>query len=190
MQKSGLPCLVLAASLSACAVTGPRVAVAPAPVPLATTINEADVAAKAGQSDKAFQLLKEAAGAYPTDKTPWLRMAQWRFDQGDYGQAVLDANEVLQRDADDTLALSILAVSGLRVSSKALGELSQKNNITGSVRAEAESLAKLMRAALGEDVLVPHAGNVAGAGKPIKLSVKKPVPTKPASAADPFSGLK
>ena len=190
MQKSGLPCLVLVASLSACAVNVAPVAKAPAPVPMATTINEADIAAKAGQGDKAIRLLKDAAGAYPTDKAPWLRMAQLRFDQGDYGQAVLDATEALQRDGDDTLGLSILAVSGLRVSSKALGELSQKNNISGSVRTEAESLAKLMRAALGEDVLVPHAGGGPGASKTIKQPVKKPLPTKPTAAADPFSGLK
>jgi hypothetical protein len=45
-------------------------------------------------------------------------MAQMRFDSTNYGEAIVNALEALERDPDDTLANSIVAVSGLRVTSK------------------------------------------------------------------------
>ena len=107
----------------------------------------------------------------------------------------MNALEALQRDPNDKLGNSIVAVSGLRLSTKALADLSQQNNLNGSLRSEAKDLAKLLRASLGEDVLVP-AGGTAVAKQP--ASAKKATSphaahgkdATPASTDDAFSGLK
>ena len=88
----------------------------------------------------------------------------------------------------------IVAVSGLRVTSKALSDLSQKNNLTGNVRTEAQDLAKLLRTSLNEDVLVPN-------NRPATLRTKETVrkaaaaaasasPVRATASSDPFGALK
>jgi predicted Zn-dependent protease len=195
-----LPGLVAAAFLTACATTerAPAIpAVRPAST-VASALSDADAAVMGGQSDKAYTILKDAATAFPTDKTPWLRMAQMRFDSGNYGEAIVNALEATGRDPDDTLANSILAVSGLRVASKAMADLIQKKNLSGSVRAEAQELAKLLRANVGEDVIVPATGRTVQRPK----DPPKRLPFRPAagsgsnnsnnsnSNSDPFGALK
>ena len=151
-----LPSLVCVALLSACASssTSPT---AEAPAARTTSVKaamaEANAAALSGRPDKAYALLKQASITYPNDKAPWVRMAQMRFDSNNYGDAIGNALEALRRDPDDTLANSVVAVSGLRLSSKALSDLTRKNNLSGSVRTEAQDLAKLLRTSLGEDTL-------------------------------------
>jgi len=186
-----LACLAGALMLTAC-TTPEKQAPKPAPVPtLAQMLSEADAAARAGQYDKALVLLKGSGTAYPTDKAPWLQMAQMKFDRAHYGDAIVDALEVLERDPEDKVANSIVAVSGLRLSSKALADLSRQNNLNGSLRSEAQELAKLLRASIGEDVLLPSAK------RPAAPAPKRPAAATPAAkgaptqgAADPFSGLK
>lgn len=181
-----------AAILSACASTGPTTPPAKTAAPtMAATMDAVDAAVLAGQNDKAYALLKQAGTTFPTDKAPWVRMAQMRFDSTNYGEAIVNALEALERDPDDTLANSIVAVSGLRVTSKALADLSHKNNLSGNVRTEAQELAKLLRTSLNEEVLV---ANRAGARKDggIKKAVSAP-PTaapRPAGGGDPFGALK
>jgi hypothetical protein len=187
-----LPSLVCVAILSACAGTGQVAGGARTAPTMAAAMTEVDAAVLAGQNDKAYALLKSAGGAFPTDKTPWVRMAQMRFDSTDYGEAIVNALEALERDPDDTLANSIVAVSGLRVTSKALADLSQKNNLSGNVRTEAQELAKLLRASLGEEVLVANGARPA-AVRPRDLPGKKTMTTAPAARAasnDPFGALK
>jgi predicted Zn-dependent protease len=189
---------VSCALLSACADTGP---VAPAAsgkpgASVSAAMADADAAIVAGRSDKAYAILKRAGSDFPRDKTPWVRMAQMRFDSTDYGQAIVDALAALQRDPDDTLANSIVAVSGLRVTSKALADLSRKNNLTGNVRTEAQELAKLLRANLNEDVLVSGGHSVArkdGAPRraaPSQAAASAPAPAARAASNDPFGALK
>lgn len=192
--------IALAALLAACASTPPAATTAKRAPTVAAAMAEADAAMVAGQNDKAYAVLKNATTAFPTDKTPWVRMAQMRFDSTDYGAAIVDALEALQRDPDDTLANSIVAVSGLRVTSKALADLSQKNNLTGNVRTEASELAKLLRTSLGEEALVPGARGgaqrkdaspkrtaAAGAG----ATAGTPAPRASGAASnDPFGALK
>jgi hypothetical protein len=108
------------------------------------------------------------------------------FDSTNYGEAIVDALEALERDPDDTLANSIVAVSGLRVTSKALADLSQKNNLTGNVRTEAQDLAKLLRTSLNEDVLVPNNRPVA---THVRETARKAV-THATASSDPFGTLK
>ena len=124
---------------------------------LAAALDEAATARRQGQIPQALKLLNEAAVAHPGDKAPWLQIAQIQFDQSNYGAAILAAQEVVQRDNADTVARSIMAVSGLRVSADALAHLRQANAVNGSTRSEAESVAKIIRAAIGEPVLVPPA---------------------------------
>ena len=61
-----------------------------------------------------------------------------------YGPAITEAQEVLQRDNTDLTAQSILAVSGLRVSADALDQLRKVDEVKGSTRSEAESVAKTL----------------------------------------------
>jgi predicted Zn-dependent protease len=184
-----LACLAL---LAACASNPPAGKEPKAAPTVASAMAEADTAMLAGQNDKAYAVLKNAATAYPTDKTPWLRMAQMRFDSTDYGAAIVDALEALERDPDDTLANSIVAVSGLRVTSKALADLSQKNNLTGNVRTEAQELAKLLRSSLGEEALVPGGRASQRREAPPKRVGSAAPPASRAAAAsnDPFGALK
>ena len=186
-----IPTLVCIAVLSACA-TGQDGSPGKPPS-LSAAIAEADAAEKAGQKDKPYTILKGASSAFPTDKTPWQRMAQLRFDAGSYGEAIVDALEALERDPEDTVSNSIVAVSGLRVTAKALADLTHKNNISGSVRSEAQDLAKLLRSALGEEVLVPKPARTAPRAKEaVKPASAPQQPVKSAnnSSSDPFGSLK
>ena len=124
-------------------------------VDLQQTLDQATAAQERGDIAKALSLLDEAARAHPGSKQPWLRSAQVHFDAMNYGAAIMAAQEVLQRDTSDITARSILAVSGLRVSAAALAHLRQANSVSGSTRSEAEGLARTIRDALGEPVLVP-----------------------------------
>jgi hypothetical protein len=191
MLKRLLPSLVCVAILSACASGGQGSGGPSKATTIAAAMAEADAAVMAGQNDKAYTILKGASSAFPTDKTPWLRMAQMRFDSNNYGEAIVNALEALQRDGDDTLANSIVAVSGLRVTSKALGELSSKNNIAGNVRSEAQDLAKLLRTSLNEDVLVPGGTGRGSKKEPAKRTISAPPAPRPSAASsDPFGALK
>jgi tetratricopeptide (TPR) repeat protein len=181
LKKRLLMSMSLALLASACETT--EVAPLEHPSILAAT-READAALKAGQHDKAMQLLQGSTKAFPAVKTAWLKLAQLHFDQNRYGEAIVHAQAVIERDPDDMVAHSIVAVSGLRLASKALADLSQKNRINGDLRSEAQSLAKLMRSSLNEDVLVPPA-------KTAQRPAKRAAPSSPAAvSSDPFATLK
>lgn len=192
---AALVTLVSSLMLAGCAtVAAPPPQPAKAPT-LAQLLTEADAVAKAGQYDQAASMLQRASSAYPADKAPWLQLAQMAFDRGQYGQAVLQSQQALERDPEDNVASSIIAVSGLRLSGKALADLSRQNNLNGTVRSEAQELARLLRVSLGEEVLVPPARRPAAAARRAAGSANAgTVPAAPAAksgnSADPFSGLK
>ena len=197
IKRTWLPCIASLLLLSACATDGASIRTdKPQTVTLERALADADAALTAGQTDKAQSILKTAATNYPADKTPWLHMAQMKFDRASYGEAIMNAQEALQRDPNDKLGNSIVAVSGLRLSTKALSDLSQQNNLNGSLRSEAQDLAKLLRTSLGEEVLVPGGA---------QRKVTPPAPVKKGATAstgaasktsnqtnnsDPFGGLK
>jgi hypothetical protein len=136
-----------------------------APVPqasLETLLQQAREASAQAQPDKARRLYRDAAKAYPTAKEPWLQLAEDYFRRADYGNAILAAQEVTQRDASHPMAQSVLAVSGLRVSAQALGELRERTTFEVGSRDEAVQLARQLRAYLGEPVLVAPASAAAG----------------------------
>ena len=115
-------------------------------------------AAKARQENsvaKERETYRATAAAYPTRKEPWGKLAESYFEARDYGNAILCAQEVLQRDGADPVATSLLAVSGLRVSTAALSSLRQQQSLTSDTRAQAEDIVKSLREVLGESVLVP-----------------------------------
>ena len=122
---------------------------------LATLMGQAATTEKTGTKASAISLYEEAAKLYPSSKMPWIRIAQIQYESLNYGEAIVAAQQAVARDGKDKVAQSILSVSGLRVSSKALADLSRQNEVDGSVKLEAQNLARLIRESLGERVLVP-----------------------------------
>jgi len=181
---SGAACVL---ALSACATTPPA-PVVPKTAPLAEQMTLASQAATVGQNEKAMGMWKQASKDYPADKSPWVQMAQTKYAAGQYGEAIINAQEILVRDPSDKLGNSIIAISGLRLSTRALSDLSRQNNLSGNLRTESQDLAKLLRESLGETVLVPVKA------APTRVWGKKAVSPKPAaeseSSANPFDGLK
>ena len=147
-----LSSLTCAAVLADCASTKPA-PVAPAPTKAALLL-QADAAFRLGQTEAAVATLKIAAKTYPGDKAAWLRIAQISFDCHEYGEAITHARKVLELDPDDIVAHSLMAVSGLRVSSKALADLATKKKVmSGDMRAEAQNLATILRTSIGGDIM-------------------------------------
>ncbi|ELX09828.1 tetratricopeptide TPR_2 repeat containing protein [Janthinobacterium sp. HH01] len=197
--RTWLPCMAGLMLLSGCATDGDSVRADKLQAStLEHALAEADTALASGHADKAQSILKNAATSYPADKTPWLHMAQIKFDRASYGEAILNAQEALLRDPNDKLGNSIVAVSGLRLSTKALADLSQQNNLNGSLRSEAQDLAKLLRSSLGEDVLVPTSNTAGRKAAPPAVGKKtaavpaasQPKTSTQSNGSDPFGGLK
>ena len=181
-----------AATISACA-TAPTAPPAPK---LNDLLTQATQAAATGQKEKAVTLWKQGAAAYPSEKTPWINIAQTRYEAGQYGDAISAAQEVLVRDPNDKLANSIIATSGLRLATRALADLSRQNNLSGSLRSESQDLAKLLRETLGETALFTppvSRAKIEREDKPKVTNRKEPRgKTSPDDnkAADPFGALK
>lgn len=206
--------MAAAVALAGCATKpkpAPAVVRAPAQAPAIQSLQQylqeaAQAVANGNNKERARELYRSAARAYPSSKEPWAKLAEDYFDTSNYGQAILSAQEVLQRDPADAMATSILAVSGLRVSVAALASLhEQKAKLSGGPRTEAEQLAKQLRESLGETELVPQPAPAAvDAARPLPRA--RPVPVRrpqaaasagaasatadPAPPADPFSILK
>jgi tetratricopeptide (TPR) repeat protein len=146
---------------------------------------DADAVSKAGDQDKAIGLYQDLAKSDPTREEPWSRIAQIQFTQQHYGQAIVAAQEALQRDQTDRQAKSVLAVSGLRIATQSLGELRQDSALAGDAKSDAQALAKQLRDTLGEDALFPPEQQVQ---KPVvkkrRIVRKKPVTTAAASDAN------
>lgn len=159
---------------------------------VAERVAAADKAQSQGKTDQAFDELDAASDLDPASKLPWLRKAQIHFDARLYGQAITEAQEVLQRDNTDLTAKSILAVSGLRISADALDQLRKVDEVKGSTRNEAESVAKIIREALGEPILLPPtaAGSANGDkadGKSKSRSSRNAAAAAPRSSAEAAS---
>ncbi|MFP6562267.1 tetratricopeptide repeat protein [Paraburkholderia sp. B3] len=149
MVACGVACAVMAG----CASTQQNVP------PTADQFNkqlaDADAVAKAGDQDKAIGLYQDLAKADPTREEPWSRIAQIQFSQNHYGQAIVAAQEALQRDQTDRTAKSVLAVSGLRIATESLGELRDDAALQGDAKSDAQALAVQLRDTLGESELFP-----------------------------------
>lgn len=153
--------------------------------------------------DGAKALFSRAAAADPVRKEPWYQLAQIDFGQRSYGKAIVDAQEVLQRDSTDMKAENILTVAGLRVAADALGRLHDEADLRGPAHVEAEKLAEKMRQTLGQDVLVPQSATKrrtsarrapkssdreSNESRPATQTPSKPPQTAPVSS-NPFQSL-
>lgn len=178
----------LALALAACSSTPVK---PPEPPTLADMLDKASQASSTGNKEQAINLWKQAATAYPADKSPWSHIAQTRYESGQYGDAIQAALEVLVRDPNDKLANSIVAISGLRLSTRAIGDLSRQNNLNGSLKSESQELAKLLRENLGETVLVPPppAPPVRERERPVRTAKKKAAKSDSSASANPFQAL-
>lgn len=178
---------VVVATLGACALQPIAPEAAPKVEGLPELMHQAEMAVAAGEKDKAQEAYRAAAKADPTSKAPWVKLAESYFEAGDYGNAVLAGQEVLYRDNNDSVAASILAVSGLRVSTSALATLRQQNNIAAGTRGEAETLARNLRELLGEPVLVPRPVPEANPTPPVRPRAR-PAAAASASASAAAGG--
>lgn len=170
--------------LGGCATPPPPEKIEPATPSLEQFLTDASAARRDGNAVRERDTYRLAAQAYPTSKEPWLRLAQGYFDQSDYGNAILAAQEALMRDASDKVAASVLAVSGLRVSATALQSLRAQQNLTADTRQQAHDIVRTLREALGEPVLVPQVAEAPATPAPKKKPVGRPAskPAAPASA--------
>lgn len=145
--------------------------------------------------DEAMTALQDFAKRYPERKDPWLQLAKIHFERKSYAEAIVAAEEVLQRDALDRTAKSIRVVSGLRIATQSLQELRDDIELKDGAKADATSLAKVMRETLGEDVLVPENEKRRSASRPARSAPQPrkapaPAPAKPATGGNPFGALK
>ncbi|MET3233920.1 UNVERIFIED_ORG: tetratricopeptide (TPR) repeat protein [Burkholderia sp. 1263] len=146
--------VVLACGVMAgCATQGNNVATTPEA--FNKQLADADTVAKGGDQDRAIALYQQLAKSDPTREEPWSRIAQIQFAQAHYGQAIVAAQEALQRDQTDRQAKSVLAVAGLRVATQSLGELRQDASLAGDAKSDAQALARQLRDTLGEATLFP-----------------------------------
>jgi hypothetical protein len=206
LQRPVVACVVASGFifLGACS-SAPSVKAVMSPT-YADLMISADEAQKKGGVVEAMGFYEKAAKADPSKKQPWARIAQAQFDARNYGSAITAAQEVLQRDTTDVTAKSIMAVSGLRVSANALEQLRLANALGGNTREEAQTLARIMRDALGESILPPAVPVAAPSSTdkpvvrpapPVRRAAPQTAPTAapaPAPAAEPkrnpFDALK
>lgn len=181
---AGAGCLAL--TLAGCASTPSAPAPkAPEAAPTAVALEEwmarARTALAEGQREKARAAYRAAAQAYPAEKLPWLKLAEDYFSAQDYGNAVLAAQEALQRDGEDGVAHSILAVSGLRLTAGSLAALRQDGGYAVGSRDEAVTVARALRDTLGAtSLLAPAPTNAA-----LPRTLKKAPAAAPTTAARP-----
>lgn len=154
------------------------------------SMSEAESALTSGQRDQAINLYEQIAKNNPTRQEPWSRIAQIQYSADRYPQAILAAEEALQRDANDRKAKSILAVSGLRVARRSVVELRADSALAGDVRSDAQLLARMLRDTLGEQVLFPKSNGDNRPAPPKRRvnTATAATTTTPATTAAPAAG--
>jgi len=139
------------------------------------SITEAEKTFETSGSDAAVAQFEAIAQRNPTRGQPWSYIAKIRFDENKYGEAIVAADEALNRDPSDFVAKSVRAVGGLRVAMQSLSDLRADALLAGNARTDAVALAQSLRDTLGQDVLFPDGQ------KPKRGPVRRP-PPKPADA--------
>ncbi|WP_231570397.1 hypothetical protein [Achromobacter sp. RTa] len=130
-------------------------------------------------NDQAVAEFEEIAQLNPSRGAPWSYIAKIRFDEQKYGEAIVAADEALNRDPEDFTAKTVRAVGGLRVAMQSLADLRADALLAGNARTDAVALAAAMRETLGQDVLFPE-------GR--KPRPRQPRRNDPPAAATPAAG--
>lgn len=153
------------------------------------SIAEAEKTFETSGSDAAVAQFESIAQRNPTRGQPWSYIAKIRFDENKYGEAIVAADEALNRDPSDFVAKSVRAVGGLRVAMQSLSDLRADALLAGNARTDAVALAQSLRDTLGQDVLFPDGQ------KPKRAPVRRPPPkpndatgTPAPAAATPSAG--
>ncbi|KGM55051.1 hypothetical protein N799_07605 [Lysobacter arseniciresistens ZS79] len=179
---------VLVVALSACASLGRKDG-----GDYAALLAQAETDVTAGRVETALVAFDQAAMADPTRKEPWLRIAQLQFDAGNYGRAIVAAEEVLHRDPDDAVADSVLTVAGLRIASQSLQRLQGNGALaSATARTEAERLAETMRATMGDSILAqeePEPVRRRATRRRAPAAAPAPKPAAKPAVANPFGSL-
>lgn len=114
---------------------------------------EADALVAAGNQEAAVFSYEKIAADNPTQGAPWSKIAQIKFTQGHYSQAIVAAEETLRRDPVSKEAKSVTAVGGLRLAVRSLEDLRNDAALAGDAKVDAVKLALMLRETLGEPVL-------------------------------------
>lgn len=107
-------------------------------------------------NDQAVAEFQEIALRNPSRGEPWSYIAKIRFDEQRYGEAIVAADEALNREPEDFTAKTVRAVGGLRVAMQSLADLRADALLAGNAKTDAVALAAAMRETLGQDVLFPE----------------------------------
>jgi tetratricopeptide (TPR) repeat protein len=171
-----------AAILSGCA-TGPG---SPLGGQSAEAFNRsmAEAAALVAKNDQtgALRAYQKIAADNPAREDPWAKVAQIHFAQGQYGSALVAAEETLKRDPANRQAKSITAVGGLRLAARSLEELRKDNSLNGDATADAQRLVVLLRENLGQAQLVPTQEKAEPEPRPRPRAIAKRPAVAPAAS--------
>lgn len=164
----------LLAFLAGCATTAPTQP--QTDVEFKQSMADAEKTFEQKGADSAVPQFEAIAQRNPTRGEPWSYIAKIRFDEQKYGEAIVAADEALNRDPQDFIAKSVRAVGGLRVALQSLSDLRSDQLLAGNAHTDAVALAAAMRETLGQDVLFPE-------GQKPKRAPRRPQPAPAAPAA-------
>lgn len=141
--------------------------------------------------DEAVAQFQEIAQRNPSRGEPWSYIAKIRFDEQKYGEAIVAADEALNRDSNDFTAKTVRAVGGLRVAMQSLADLRADALLAGNARSDAVALAAAMRETLGQDVLFPEGRKPprGGGARPPKPRNEGAAGTGTPAAGTPAAGM-
>ncbi len=183
----------LIVSMTACS-TAP--VAPPTTAPLQELLSKAAQAAGAGQHAQALALWKAASVAHPADKTAWGQLARAKFDAAQYGEAIVNAQEVLVRDPNDRAANTIIVTGALRLASRALADLGRHGGMPVTLQKDALEVARALRESAGRTELLATVAQQERAGTrerdtrtPRVAKVSKPKAAD-CAASDPFCQVK
>lgn len=111
--------------------------------------------AEQGQIDLAVASLNRLGQRNPERVEPWAYIAKIRFDEKEYGLAIVAAQEALSRDESDAGAKILLAKSAMYLSADGIEGLKGNALFAETTRVQAQALAQSLRKTYGDEELFP-----------------------------------